>query len=213
MNQPVTTAPSEARARATTQTYPAWRRRQILLIPAFQLRATASVFALAVLLVTAVDATYYALQQTLTARTLAVAPELHEILRGQDRLEMGWILVGSLVFLVGVATVTLIESHRTAGPVYKLARTMERTTREGPVLRLKLRKDDHFRDLEPTFNGMVNAIQARSRNRAAQARRILEQIDQLAESSGQQGTSLAQLGTRLRVISSDLQKLEEELEG
>src|SRR5262249_22610027 len=151
--------------------------------------------------------TYYALQQTLTARTLAVAPELKEMVRGQDQLEMGWILVGSVVFLAGVGIVTLIESHRTAGPVYKLTRTMERTTREGPVLRLRLRKDDHFRELEGVFNTMAGSLQARAHARSAEARRILEQVDGIVDGLSRPGADAAASANRLRIISSDLQKL------
>jgi methyl-accepting chemotaxis protein len=211
MNDTVNAAPARTREREWAGTRILDQRRRILLNPAFQLRAVVSISGLTLLLVAGVDATYFALQQTLTARTLAIAPELKEMLRGQDQLEMAWILVGSVVFMLGVAAVTFIESHRTAGPIYKLARTMERTGAEGPVLRLRLRKDDHFREIEEIFNGMASSLQVRASMRSSETRRILDEVDEAVEALSRPGVPPSDVQNRLRVVAADLQKLEESI--
>src|SRR5678815_940932 len=100
--------------------------------------------------------------ETGSAHLLQVAPELQTLVVGQDRDLERLIVIGSLVTLIGVLLIGLLETHRTAGPLYNLTRALERFPIDGVRTRLKFRKDDHFPELEQAFNKMATDLEARS---------------------------------------------------
>jgi methyl-accepting chemotaxis protein len=92
----------------------------------------------------------------------AIAPEFREMIEAQDRVQIGLVATGSLVFLVGVFLVSILETHRTAGAAFKIGRSLDRL-REGRLdTRLRLRRGDNLQDLAASVNAMAGALQERA---------------------------------------------------
>jgi hypothetical protein len=61
-----------------------------------------------------------------------------------------------------VFVVSLLETHKTAGACVNLARRL-RDVEEGRYgVELRLRRDDHLREIETPFNSMCRALQQRA---------------------------------------------------
>jgi hypothetical protein len=67
-------------------------------------------------------------------------------------------LVGSALFLAGVVLVGVLESHRTAGAAYAIRRVLDglREGRSGE--RVRLRRNDHLRELGDAVNRLADSI-------------------------------------------------------
>ena len=188
------------------------RRRRFLVPGTYQWRSLALLGGFTLLLLAALDAALVALVRTGSAQVLQVAPELRDLVLGQDRDLVQLIFAGSLITFVGVLAVGLLETHRTAGPIYNLARVLERYPQDGPRTRVKLRKDDHFQELERSFNKMAGDLEARSLARVAELARITSRLQQAADGLTRPGGYDAETQTQLRTLAFDLHKLGEDIE-
>lgn len=95
-------------------------------------------------------------------------------------------LIGTLVFV--------ILSHRIAGPVYRLQRSLEEIRRGNLTLHVRLRRKDEFGELaadvnrlSETLNGKIGEIKkelqrARGAADAAESREALKRLEELASS-------------------------------
>jgi methyl-accepting chemotaxis protein len=183
------------------------RRRRISVPGGWQWRTVALVGGLTLTMLIALDVALIRLVLSGSSQVIRVAPELRHLLVGQDRDLVLLIVLGSIVTFVGVLAMALLETHRTAGPVHKLARTLEHFASDGPQTRLRLRRDDHFLELERAFNAMAAELEARSLRRVAELARITAQVRQTAE-----GGCDAETQAQLRALAFDLQKLGEDVE-
>jgi|GEM_PF-1758268 methyl-accepting chemotaxis protein len=181
------------------------RRRRFIVNGPHQLRAVFWVAALSTLFLAALDITLYKLQQARTEQMVAIAPELSRLFAEQDKGLMSTVYLGSFIALLAVVTVTLFETHRTAGPLYGLRRGMERLGKEGPAVRVRFRKEDHFPELEATFNEMARALHDRGQARALDAHRLSQDMREIA---GRVMTPLPDV----RVVSEALRQLAERTE-
>jgi methyl-accepting chemotaxis protein len=188
------------------------RRRRFLVPGSYQWRSLALLGGLTLLLLAALDMALFALVRSGSSQVLQAAPELRALVLGQDRDLLQLVLAGSVVTLFGVLLVGLLESHRTAGPIYNLTRALERYPLDGPRTRLKLRKDDHFRDLERSFNKMAAELEARSLARVAELARITSRLQQAADGLTRPGGYDAETQGTLRSLAFDLHKLGEDIE-
>src|SRR6185369_5654201 len=157
------------------------RRRRFVVPGAYQWRSLALLGGLTVLLMGALDAALIALVESGSAHVLQIAPELRAFLVGQDRDMERLIVVGSLVTVIGVLMIGLLETHRTAGPLYNLTRALERFPIDGLRTRLRFRKDDHFPELEQAFNKMAADLEARALGRVTELARITSRLQQAAD--------------------------------
>lgn len=188
------------------------RRRRFLVPGSYQWRGLALLGGLTLLLLAALDAALIALVRSGSSQVLQAAPELRHLVLGQDRDLLQLIVAGSIVTLVGVLLVGLLESHRTAGPIYNLSRALQRYPLDGPRTRLKLRKDDHFRELERAFNKMAGDLEARSLARVSELARITSRLQQAADGLTRPGGYDAETQGTLRSLAFDLHKLGEDIE-
>lgn len=71
--------------------------------------------------------------------------------------------VAVVVVIVGAATVflTLFVSHKIAGPLYRLKKSMQELAEGNLTSDIKLRKNDQLRDIADTFNQMVDKLKER----------------------------------------------------
>ena len=188
------------------------RRRRFLVPGVYQWRSLALLGGLTLLLVAALDAALIVLVETGSAHVLQIAPELRTFVSGQDRDMERLIVLGSMVTFIGVLLIGLLETHRTAGPVFNLTRALERFPIDGVRTRLKFRKDDHFPELEQAFNKMAADMEARALARVAELARITSRLQQAADGLTRPGGYDAEAQTTLRTLAFDLHKLGEDIE-
>ena len=188
------------------------RRRRFLVPGVYQWRSLALLAGLTLLLVAALDAALIVLVETGSAHVLQIAPELRTFVSGQDRDMERLIVLGSMVTFIGVLLIGLLETHRTAGPVFNLTRALERFPIDGVRTRLKFRKDDHFPELEQAFNKMAADMEARALARVAELARITSRLQQAADGLTRPGGYDAEAQAALRTLAFDLHKLGEDIE-
>ncbi|HUP57138.1 MAG TPA: methyl-accepting chemotaxis protein, partial [Bdellovibrionota bacterium] len=66
--------------------------------------------------------------------------------------------LGSIAFLIGVAVIGMVMSHRTAGPLYHFKRIFEEIKNGKLDARIRLRPKDDFQDVGQAFNEMMDKI-------------------------------------------------------
>lgn len=66
-----------------------------------------------------------------------------------------------LLFLAITFMLSIFLSHRIAGPLYKLRKSMEEVARGNFDLRITFRKNDHFMEMQDTFNDMIQHLSIR----------------------------------------------------
>ncbi len=78
-------------------------------------------------------------------------------------VEILWLpmLVSTLLGIFLVLVFGLFYSHRIAGPLFNLKRTMRRVGEGNLKATMKIRKNDEFHDVEESFNQMVEAFHRR----------------------------------------------------
>ncbi len=160
------------------------RRRTYLVDSAYQLRsAIVAVLGMAFLL--AFAAALFHLLSLETARTLA--QKAPGALRGDvldDSRSVLYLVAVGIIFVAAVFVIEILETHKTAGVVYKVTRGLRDFESGRWGVRVALRKHDNFREMEEAFN--------------AATRSACEQIDQdLSAMQGVEG--------QLRVIARELE--------
>jgi len=188
------------------------RRRRFLVPGVYQWRSLALLGGLTLLLLAALDAALITLVESGSAHVLQIAPELRTFVVAQDRDVLRLIVAGSVVTLLGVLVIGMLETHRTAGPLYNLTRALERFPIDGLRTRLKFRKDDHFPELERAFNKMAGELEARALARVGELARITSRLQQSADNLTRPGGYDAETQAALRTLAFDLHKLGEDLE-
>jgi methyl-accepting chemotaxis protein len=89
------------------------------------------------------------------------------------------LLVKVAVYMAGVFVVSLVVSHRIAGPLYRFEKSAEDVAKGNLMVRVFLRKDDELGGFRESFNGMVDALRekvAQDVSRAQAAKRLLEEL-------------------------------------
>lgn len=121
---------------------------------------------------------------------LAQDPMMPSIKRLQDtRNEVLTLLALMEVTLIGITfLISIFMSHKIAGPLYKLTKTL-REGKEGHVVEnLRFRKKDYFQEIVPEYNGFVDYINKRltyQSQRAQMAASLIEKVMPTATSEAQ----------------------------
>ncbi len=111
---------------------------------------------------------YYFLKQNyqILVQYAGLDEEVQNILYHELRLLISMISATFVVYLAGVAVLGVLFSHRIAGAVYALKRTIK-AINDGKDVQLRLRQDDEFQDLVEGFNQMVSRLRGRDTMRDA----------------------------------------------
>jgi hypothetical protein len=126
------------------------------------LRTAALVGTVVLVLLVFLNLSIYSSGLSESERIARESPELEAFVKAQDRTLVFLVVLGSMVFLVGVFLVSVLETHKTAGACVNLARRLD-DIRDGRYdTALRLRRDDHLVELEPVFNRMARAMQQRT---------------------------------------------------
>ena len=138
-------------------------RRRRFLVNWRQLRASLSLFILFLILLSLLNLSVYFLGGTEEYPAFQERPELASYFQERDRLNFGRMVVGSLIFLLGVFVVAILQSHKTAGAAFSLSRCLGRIKQGHYHTFARLRRDDTLHELEAAFNEMSRALQNRTR--------------------------------------------------
>jgi len=156
------------------------QRRRFLIDPRSQLRAAVLTTGITLILLVLLNLSLHASRQQATATAVANAPEVESLLRSQGRLEFTLVLAASVVFLAGVFVITILETHKTAGAAFNIARHMEEVRHGQYNTRIRLRQDDNLQPLQLVFNEMTRTLQERAHRDAQQLEACAQRAEVLA---------------------------------
>ena len=88
-------------------------------------------------------------------------------------------LIQLAVFVSVLVFLTVVLSHRVAGPLVNLERSLARVAQGDLTHRIRLRPTDQLKDIRDAYNRMVDSLQTlvkSERDKTESARRSLEEI-------------------------------------
>jgi hypothetical protein len=133
------------------------RRRTYVVDAAYQLR-TALVAVLGMAFLIAFTAALFHLLTVENARTLAQkAPLVARGVSGDTRSVL-YLVAAGIVFVTAVFVIEILETHKTAGVVYKVTRGLREIESGLWGTRVALRKHDNFKEMEEAFNSAARAL-------------------------------------------------------
>lgn len=183
---------------------PAFRRRRYLVDRNTQLKASLLSSLAVLLLLVFINLLWYLVSAKSAAAVLASSPELARQLASQQRTVYLLMLGASCLVLIGVAMVTILETHRTAGAAYNLAARMGEIEQGSYDVHAVLRKDDNLKNLAQAFNRMSLSLRDRTLLQAETLGSMAEEAEKITDEAG--GHALA---TELHQLAGETRKLVE----
>lgn len=103
---------------------------------------------------------YYFLRQNyqILVQYAGLEAPVQNILYHELRILISMIAATFVVYLAGVACLGVLFSHRIAGAIYALKRTIKAINDGRLDAQLSIRQDDEFQDLVENFNKMTKAL-------------------------------------------------------
>jgi len=191
---------------------PTFRRRRFLIKKGLQFRYIGIVFALALLASIVTGYTVFATGWTFLGEKLAnVYPQgrLVYVFRVTNlMLIRNLLFVSPLIFILG-----LLFSHKIAGPVYRIEKSIYEISKGNLAVRVKLRRGDELWDLADIINAMVESISgsiSSNKKAVADIKKQLDEIKKMISSgvidSDMLKSSLNSLESKINGINSSLDK-------
>ncbi len=141
---------------------PPFYRRKYLIMPAFQLRLIfwnmviiLGIFAIVLLVIAR------SMGELVDMGNEAGLPANHPYFQFAHDLAQKFYIYFSGAFAIGIVlacTVTLLVSHRLAGPIYRLRKYFDGVSVGRPVSELRFRKNDFLYDFAPVVNATLKRI-------------------------------------------------------
>ncbi len=161
--------------------HPKRRWRNYLLVPAFQLKYTAMVVGVAVVIASVLGVIAYTYSQGQTEMlamnrmaakgsdvTEAFVADLEQYSEAADRKVAFSIVLGVLVLALALGATGIVVTHRLVGPAYRL-KVLLREVRDGRlVVRGRLRKGDELQDVFHAFTEMIVSLRSAQEQEIAQ---------------------------------------------
>ena len=156
------------------------RRRQLLVNRRFQYRSMLLSVYTAFLPLVAFNVLGYFHSRTVTTLTATAAPHLKEQIMMQQRATLLSYLGFTVLFIIGIGWLKLLESHRTAGPAYRLSRSLEHVRDGRYDLTVSLRKTDYLGEVADKFNEALQTIRHREALEIAELNEIVRSLETTA---------------------------------
>ncbi len=86
-----------------------------------------------------------------------------------------------LLLGLGISLVSLFLSHRIAGPVFRLEKTLEEMAKGNLSLRITLRRKDELKELATSMNGLMSSLSERIRDVRGRADTVEAEVLKIAE--------------------------------
>ncbi|MBI2605959.1 MAG: hypothetical protein HYW49_07750 [Deltaproteobacteria bacterium] len=141
---------------------PPFYRRRYLIMPAFQLRLIfwnmgiiLGIFAIVLVVIAR------SMGEMVDMGNEAGLPASHPYFQFAHDLARNFYIYFSGAFVVGIVlacTVTLLVSHRLAGPIFRLRKYFDGLSTGGPVSELRFRKNDFLQDFAPVVNATLKRV-------------------------------------------------------
>jgi hypothetical protein len=180
------------------------RRRSFLVHPAYQHRLSLFTALLALLPPSLFFGIYYLITSEGSNRIIAASPSLETLVRGQDRTEILLILCALLFYGLGVYLVALLETHRTAGFLFRVDRRLNEIESGQYAGQIHPRREDNFAHIAESVNRLSRTLKRRAEEDAA----VLEDLGQALDAAlheasaggGRARDRLAGLRSRLEAL-------------
>jgi methyl-accepting chemotaxis protein len=167
----------------------------------YQLRASLVAVAVVLAFLLLLDLTLYLSGREAAAGVVESAPALATQAWAHQRAQLDLMLLGSVVFLVGVFAVSLLETHKTAGAALSLARRLRDIQTGHYGARLTLRRGDNLREIETAFNDMAQALRDRTCEEIESLRELAARASRPPDSDGRSlASALEALAERKRKL-------------
>lgn len=187
-------------------------RRQYLIKKGLQFRYIGIVFSLALLASVVTGYTVFATGWTLLGEKLAnVYPQgrlIYVIRTTNLALIRNLLFVSPFIFFLG-----LLFSHKIAGPVYRIEKSIEEIAKGNLALRIKLRKGDEFWDLADIINTMTENLSVSiksNKNAVSEIQKSLNEIKKVfSNPAGDRAyieSLVANLETKINELGSSLDR-------
>lgn len=183
------------------------RRRNYVVDPSYQLRsAIIAVLGMSFLLVFAA-----ALLHLLSVENARILQRRAPILPGpadvHDLRSILYLVGVGLFFVAAVFVIEILETHKTAGVVYKVTRGLRELEAGRWGARVTLRRHDNFKEMEEAFNAATRALRGQLDEDLRGLQGIEGQIRLIArefESNNREGAMVL-----LRQVAAEMQSLRE----
>lgn len=185
---------------------PIFRRRKYIIQKGLQFRYIGLVFGLALIASIVTGWTVFATGWYFLGEKLAsVYPQgrLIYVLRATNlALIRNLLLVSPLIFILG-----LLFSHRIAGPVYRISKTLEEITKGNLGLKIKLREGDELVDLADMINNLTDNINKTITSDKDIAIKIEKDLEEIKKLISGQPCDCAKVGSLINSIQEKSKEL------
>jgi len=189
-----------------------FRRKQFLVKRGMQFRYIGMIFALAILASIVTGYTVFATGWTLLGEKLAsVYPQgrlIYVFKAANIALIRNLLFISPLIFIMGV-----LFSHKIAGPVYRIEKSLYEISKGNLALKVKLRSGDELWDMANIINDMTEAISKTidlDKALVAHLTKDLDEIKKMISSrpidASKAQTVLADIETKISELNSSLNK-------
>ena len=137
--------------------------------------------------------------------------ELRQEARREDASRLRWLIVVSGVLVVGLAVAGLKTTHRIAGPVYVVSRTLRRMAMGDWNVVRPLRKKDEFRFLYEDLLALREAVKRNCHKSIALMENVLETLDTISLSQDADRPLVEELKREIKSYIEQQQKAFKEL--
>ena len=168
-------ADNEAKGNSGKTTF---RRRQYLVDRQRQLAATVRVAGLVLVLLVVLNAVLAWQNYESTQAVMVSNPEFGERMRAADLRNVAITAGISLIILAMVVVRSIMFTHRTAGAVYKVSKSLEQVGEFNYDISLRLRRDDNLRALEDPFNKMTDNLRLRALDDQQAMKKLADEIEE-----------------------------------
>ncbi len=187
-------------------------RKKYIIKKGLQFRYIGLIFALVILACIVTGYTVFATGWTLLGEKLAnVYPQgrLVDVFKTTNMtLIKNLLFISPLIFTLG-----LLFSHKIAGPLYRIEKTIDEIAKGNLGLRIRLRKGDELRDLADTINSMAENFNNSIGSNKEDLLRIQKDMDEIKKAVSTQSydaqkitSSIDSLQTRVKALASSLNK-------
>ena len=191
---------------------PVFRRKQFLVKRGMQFRYIGMIFALAILASIVTGYTVFATGWTLLGEKLAsVYPQgrlIYVFKAANIALIRNLLFISPLIFIMGV-----LFSHKIAGPVYRIEKSLYEISKGNLALKVKLRSGDELWDMANVINDMTEAISKTIDLDKALVAHLTKDLDEIKKMISSQPidaskaqTVLADIETKISELNSSLSK-------
>jgi len=117
-----------------------------------------------------------------------LTPPVQDLEGTRNSLMALLIIVHALVITV-ISVISLFVSHRIAGPLFKLRKTMDEASPTDYPEEIRFRKYDYFKELAFSFNSMIDRFRATNERKENAIKQSLELLENLKNDSNSEKIS------------------------